>query len=90
MDSATESTSYLEGFTVRTHTVARAWRDTVTHMSVSSVIERNDMEETLYISLYEFFHNDGNDITVATRRAYGGEWTIVPLEVPGVQISLAR
>lgn len=48
------------------------------------------MEETLYISLYEFFHNDGNDITVATRRAYGGEWTIVPLEVPGVQISLAR
>lgn len=48
------------------------------------------MGETLYASLYEFFQNDGNDIMDATRRAYGGEWTIVPLETPGVQISLAR
>jgi hypothetical protein len=59
-------------------------------MTVSSVTERNNMGETLYVSLYEFFHNDVNDIMVATRRAYGGEWTIVPLEVPDVQIILAR
>ena len=44
----------------------------------------------MYASLYEFFQNDGSDIVDATRGPYGGEWTIVPLKIPGVQISLAR
>lgn len=55
-----------------------------THLTVSAVSEMDIEGKVLYDSLYVFFQKDGNDITAATRRVYGGEWTIAPLKIPDV------
>lgn len=53
-----------------------------THMTVSAVSEKNDAGVVLYDNLYVFFQEDGDDITAATRRVAGGEWTIDTLTIP--------
>lgn len=83
IDFAAENTSYpmRENFTVQTP-AAPLYALGGTHMSVSSITELNEKGETLYDNLYVFFQQTGDDITAATRRVYGGEWTIAPLKIP--------
>ncbi|KAL1594108.1 hypothetical protein SLS59_008942 [Nothophoma quercina] len=78
-----ENTSYPmhENFTVQTP-AEPLYALGGTHLTVSSVTEKNTEGETLYDSLYVFFQKDGDDITAATRRLFGGEWTIAPLKIP--------
>ena len=78
-----ENTSYPmhENFTVQTP-AEPLYALGGTHLTVSSVAEKNTEGETLYDSLYVFFQKDGDDITAATRRLFGGEWTIAPLKIP--------
>ncbi|UPX14119.1 uncharacterized protein EKO05_0004610 [Ascochyta rabiei] len=78
-----ENTSYphRENFTVQTP-AAPLYALGGTHFSVTSVSEMNEKGDVLYDSLYVFFQTQGDDITAATRRVHGGEWTIAPLKVP--------
>lgn len=78
-----ENTTYPqhENFTVQTP-AAPLYALGGTHMSVTSVSEKNEDGDVLYDSLYVFFQTQGDDITAATRRVYGGEWTIAPLNIP--------
>ncbi|KAJ4341714.1 hypothetical protein N0V95_007147 [Ascochyta clinopodiicola] len=78
-----ENTSYPhhENFTVQTP-AAPLYALGGTHLSVTAVSEKNEKGDVLYDSLYVFFQTTGNDITAATRRVFGGEWTIAPLNVP--------
>ncbi|KAJ4342301.1 hypothetical protein N0V87_001287 [Didymella glomerata] len=78
-----ENTSYPghENFTVQTP-AEPLYALGGTHLTVSAVSEKNNDGDVLYDSLYVFFQTDGNDITAATRRVYGGEWTIAPLKIP--------
>lgn len=82
IDFKAENTTYPqhENFTVQTP-AAPLYALGGTHMSVTSVSEKNDQGDVLYDSLYVFFQTVGNDITAATRRVYGGEWTIAALNV---------
>ncbi|KAF3007434.1 hypothetical protein E8E13_003539 [Curvularia kusanoi] len=82
---AAENTSYPmhENFTVATP-AEPLYALGGTHLTVTSMSEKNDKGETLYDSLYVFFQQNGYDITVATRRLFGGEWTIAPLKIPDV------
>lgn len=78
-----ENTSYPghENFTVQTP-AEPLYALGGTHLTVSAVSEKNNDGDVLYDSLYVFFQTEGNDITAATRRVYGGEWTIAPLKIP--------
>ncbi|KAJ4309426.1 hypothetical protein N0V94_008933 [Neodidymelliopsis sp. IMI 364377] len=80
---AAENTTYpgRENFTIQTP-AAPLYALGGTHMSVTSVDEKDDNGEVLYDSLYVFFQTQGDDITAATRRKGGGEWTIAPLLLP--------
>jgi hypothetical protein len=53
-----------------------------THMSVTSVLSKDTEGFIKYDSLYVFFQTAGNDITAATRRILGGEWTLDSLAIP--------
>ena len=78
-----ENTSYPnhENFTVQTP-AAPLYALGGTHMTVTAISEKSDNGDVLYDSLYVFFQTEGDDITAATRRLYGGEWTIAPLKIP--------
>jgi len=78
-----ENTSYpmAENFTISTP-AAPVFALGGTHMTVSAVSEKDDAGKVLYDNLYVFFQESGSDITAATRRVAGGEWTIAPLEIP--------
>jgi hypothetical protein len=51
-------------------------------MSVTSVLSKDTEGFIKYDSLYVFFQTAGNDITAATRRILGGEWTLDSLAIP--------
>jgi hypothetical protein len=53
-----------------------------THLSVTSVLAKDTDGFVEYDSLYVFFQTTGNDITAATRRILGGEWTLGSLVIP--------
>lgn len=78
-----ENTSYpmRENFTVTTP-AQPLYALGGTHLTVSAVSEKNDAGEVLYDNLYVFFQEKGDDITAATRRVAGGEWTIDALNIP--------
>ncbi|KAF1933027.1 uncharacterized protein M421DRAFT_53755 [Didymella exigua CBS 183.55] len=78
-----ENTSYPghENFTVQTP-AQPLYALGGTHLTVSAVAEKDNDGDVLYDSLYVFFQTEGDDITAATRRLYGGEWTIAPLKIP--------
>jgi hypothetical protein len=80
---AAENTTFVpdDTFTVRSPTQpVQALGGT--HMSVTSVLSKDTEGFIKYDSLYVFFQTAGNDITAATRRILGGEWTLDSLAIP--------
>lgn len=78
-----ENTSYPlpDNFTIQT-TAAPVYALGGTHLTLTAVYAKHESGFVLSDSLYVFFQTNGSDITAASRRIYGGEWTVAPLIIP--------